>query len=216
MSRKLSDVSLAYNKNVYHLDLARREFERQAISILEQVEAELIDVSRKHSDGLSATRWRNPYLECPQREIAWLNFRANTNITLDVKLRQFRNYKKDVAYLYFEIVFDEDLNEFVFQARLENQNAHPILIELDEKVIELARESSRASLLTKSDHIKTSTAIVFVKPISEGLLDDLKSLVKGSVEVIELALTDVTQSTADSLEPSASEDVAEELSVSAL
>ena len=189
MTKKLSDVTLAYLKNVYQLDLARREFERQAVNIVEQVESALINIARKTSDGTTSGRWRDPCVEFPQREIAWLNFRANANITLDIKPKSFRNYKKDAAYLYFEIVFNEDLNSFGFQARFENQNAHSAFLDIDEKIIELARSGDNNQIFLNSNHVKTSTAILFSHPISDDLIVNLTSLITESIKVVESALT---------------------------
>lgn len=189
MSKRLSDVSAAYVKNAYHLDLARREFERQALSIIEQVESDLGSVARRNTANGELSRWRSPQIESPQREIAWLNFKANASITMDVKPRGFRNFKKEAAFLYFEILFDDELNEFVFQSRFENQSVHPVLLDIDEKIIELARSADKVSMFPGSSHVKASTAIIFKLQITEEMLENLSPHIQHAIQLCESSIS---------------------------
>lgn len=203
MTKKLSEVSVAYISNAYHLDLARREFERQATNMLEHVEQELNNIARRMGPESDVIRWRNPMVEFPQREIAWLNFRANANITLDLRPRGFKNFKKDAAYLYFEVLFDDDSRSFVFQARFENQSVSDAFRDLDEQIIEIARNPEEKLNFPNSDHIKASTAILFRHSIDEELWDNLHSRVTNAIRVCEAATVKLLARAAVQLEAAA-------------
>ena len=188
MGRKFSDVSLSYVRNAYNLDLARREFEKQALAMIEQVVSDLSNIARKQLQDADCCRWREPISEAPQREIAWLNFKTNAFITIDVKPKGFRNFKKEAAYLFFEILFDSERREFVFQCRFENQSVHEGLDDLDEKIIELARAPDAKAKYPDSNHIKASTAIIYKYRIDDELFENLSPRIKDAVELCEAAL----------------------------
>jgi hypothetical protein len=133
-------------------------------------------------------RWREPRSEAPLREIAWLNFKTNASISIDVKPRGFRNFKKEVAYLFFEILFDTERREFVFQSRFENQSVHEGLDDLDEKIIEIARSPDARSKYPDSNHIKASTAIIYKYKLDDELFENLSPRIKDAVELCEAAL----------------------------
>jgi len=191
VNRKFSEVSLAYVKNAHNLDLARKEFEKQALDLIEQVESDLANVSRRQGQDSDIYRWRDAKSEVPLREIAGLNFRANSSISLDVKPNGLRNFKKDAAFLYFEILFDSERREFIFQSRFENQSIHEGLDDFDEKIIEIARSQDFREKFPGSNHIKASTAILYKYSINDELFENLNPRIKDAIEISQLALSKI-------------------------
>lgn len=89
---------------------------------------------------------------------------------MDVKVPGAKVFRKNVALLYFETVFDwENEKKFVFQCRFENQNL--VNKDFDEKVLELIQ--AQKDKFPGQVHYKASTTIIFRLKLEEGLFDQI-------------------------------------------
>ena len=117
--------------------------------------------------------------------MTWLNFFAGSYVRLDVRLPGKRNFRKAAAYVYFQFLFDRELEKFVYQCRFENQNL--VHDGLDETVSELAAQKGE-STFPGAYHVKSDTAVVFRRLITDTLFDELGGSVDDAIELVEEAV----------------------------
>ncbi|MBU6154145.1 MAG: hypothetical protein KGP28_07570 [Bdellovibrionales bacterium] len=182
-SRRFSEVGIAYNDNVFSLDEARGIFEKE-ISQLNKITMDHLFTASKRlnqEDRYSKKfRWQDPEDDSRDRDGPWLNFTSRASIGIDIKTPGSKVFRKNVAYLYFETVFDwDDKKKFIFQCRLENQNL--VSGDLDERVFEEVQKAS--DKFPGHIHYKANTTILFRLPINEALFDSLNQQVDNSLDI---------------------------------
>lgn len=184
--RQFSEITLAYCSHVAALDRARRMFEEDVQQLNRFVSAELDELARRPLDSvIPKVRWSDPRDWSTTKDVAWLNYLAGTQLSLDIRQPQYKNYKRAAGYLYFETVFDHDLEQFRFQCRFENKNlVHP---DLDEEVMKLVKERG-VEIFPDPIHVKSSTAVLFRRPLASDLFDNLTQYVNHATMTITAAV----------------------------
>ncbi len=188
--RQFSEITLAYCSHVAALDRARRIFEEEARQLNRFVLAELTElVGRPLDSVIPKVRWSDPRdWWSTARDVAWLNYFAATQLSLDIRQPQYKNFKRAAGYLYFETVFDHTAGQFAFQCRFENKNlVHP---DLDEEVMKLVKERG-VEIFPDPTHIKSNTAVLFRRPLASDLFDNLTQYVNDATMTITAAVNQI-------------------------
>jgi len=187
--RKFSDVGSAYNSNVIGLDEARQIFEKEVRQLNDLVMDHLYAVAKRLNQDEKVAkklRWQDPQDDSRNREGPWLNFASRSTIGMDLKTPGAKQFKKNVALLYFETVFDwENEKKFVFQCRFENQNI--VNNDFDEKVLELIQ--AQKEKFPGQVHYKANTTIIFRLKLEDSLFDQINQNIDLALGVCQEVIT---------------------------
>jgi hypothetical protein len=179
--KRLSEVSLAYNKHVVNLDRARKVFEEEMQNLVDFAHKHLDDRRTWPQEGVRKVRWGKPQPTSSARSVPWLNWVAGTKVRMDIRPPNFKVFRKAAAFVYFEIVFVRDIGNFVFECRLENQNI--IDTDLDEETFAVIQKHD-SSEFPRAEHIKRDTTVIYRCDIEESLFDDINNCVNRGLDVI--------------------------------
>jgi hypothetical protein len=180
--RDFSAVSKSYNENVFILNEARNVFETEIRRLNSLIMDDVITISsRINNDELINYKinWEAPEDRSTQKDTPWMNFTTRTEVPLSIKTPNNKKFRRNVAYLMFEVVFDWDkTNQFIFQVRFENENI--VADGLDEKLCEIGKEKE---LFKDCRHFKANTAVILSCPLDNKLLENLSLYVASSLDL---------------------------------
>ncbi len=179
--KRLSEVSLVYNKHVANLDRARQIFEEEMQNLVDFVHKHFEDRRTWPQEGVRKVRWGKPQPWSSARSVPWLNWIAATRVRMDVKPPNYKVFRKAAAFVYFQIGFVADIGCFAFECRLENQNA--IDTDLDEETFSVIQKQDSARY-PRAEHIKRDTTVIYRCDIEESLFDDINDWVDRGLNVI--------------------------------
>lgn len=182
--RTFSEVSTTYNANLNQLNDARQIFEKEVRSLNEFVHAHLSE-RRQAEQRIEKLRWEAAEDWSTGREGPWLNWYCGTRIRLDVKLPGKTRFRKGAAFVYFQTIFDHDLDRFMFRCRLENQNT--IAEDIDEQAFGIVQKRGENEF-PGAHHVKANTAILFRYPLQDSLFDELNRNVDRALGAVEQAI----------------------------
>lgn len=186
--RGFSEISLVFNDHIGNLDRARHVFEDESRTLNDYILDHLAEVvNRPNEEPIQKIRWSDPRDWSTSRDVSWTNFFAGTQLSMDVRQPGYKIFRRAAGYVYFEVVFDTQLDYFVFQCRFENQNlAHS---EIDEEICRIIDDKPDAYPL--SEHVKANTAILFKRKLSSELFDTINQMVEDSLSIIAQAVNSV-------------------------
>lgn len=180
--RDFSQVSKSFNQNVFLLNEARNVFETEIRRLNSLIIDDVVTISTRINKDEAINfkiNWENPEDRSTQKDVPWMNFTTRTEVPLSLKHPSYKKFRRNVAYLMFEVVFDWDKsNQFIFQVRFENENI--IADGLDEKLCEIGKEKE---LFKDCKHYKANTAVIFSCPLDSKLLENLSSYISQSMEL---------------------------------
>ena len=183
-----SDVSFAYMANLQNLDEARQIFEKECRNlnnkIIELVSEKCNSRNKDLSSQLRKKFWWGDATDetlSSRRPGHWINFVQGTSIPMSIKAPGQKNFKNNVAYLHFEVSFDQEAKRHLFKVRF--QNDFDKNDQLDEKLHALAL--AQPEKFRQSKHIKQSCAIIGVWELDQGLVENLNTIILNSLDLVQ-------------------------------
>ena len=189
---KFSELGVAYSTNLFNLSEARKVFEEECRQLNSNVDELVKEHKRSYNSDKSKFltkifTWGNPAPWSTTKDGSWLNFVQGTYIDLNLKTPGRQKFENSIAYIQFEITFDDELRRFIFKVRFENKYEKNDL--LDEKVFELAAKCPED--FPKAKHIKSSTSILGYWELDQHLAQNINSIVTKSMMLIENAFSEL-------------------------
>lgn len=187
--REFSEITLVYNDHIGNLNRARQIFEEETRELNEIVLQHLNEVVSRPTDRAAPKlRWSEPRDWSMSRDVTWINFMTGAQLSIDIRQPGYKIFRKAAGYVYFETVFHEPADSFVFQCRFENQNI--VHADIDEQIIHRVTTVGEQDF-PDFEHVKTNTAILFRRPLSSSLFDTINQIVDGSLRVIETSIDNI-------------------------
>jgi hypothetical protein len=183
--RKFSDVAISFNEHLASLDSARKIFEEEVETFNDQVRDRLIERCEWSGEGIQKVRWRDPELCSSARQVAWLNWSAETRIRLDILLPRYQRFKNAAAFLYFRTIYSWDAGKFCFDCLFTNQNN--VNSDLDEEVYRQTK-TCPSDWFPRAEHIKRNNTRIFQCELESSLFEESDGLVDRSLEIVAKAV----------------------------
>lgn len=181
-----SDVSMAYSSNINNLNEAKQIFETECKGLNDRI-LNLADeiCTARNKDKNRFLRSIFYWGECTDSESSkkngnWVSFTQRTSLGLCIKAPGRKNFDNNVAFLSFEIAFDQDLKRFMFKVKFDNLYAKND--QLDERLYALA---SQSGFFKNGLHIKSSSTILGSWELNAELSESVNEIVVKSLDLVQ-------------------------------